>query len=168
MQTAEVVALKKQDLGESGIAIKRGLQVLADVLTYDITPNDVSAVYLQLKNVEDVLKDIGSLARDRLLAYIKQEGEPISEGGSLKARLGEYEVCAIIRSAGYDAKKVQQMLRSKGLDATAGCDTEIKYKPNPDKLEALVDTGRLTRDELKLCKVDPDYRVERPTRVSDE
>jgi len=168
MQTAEVVALVKPDPREDALRIRHGLEALANRLTYDIAPADAASVYTQLKGIEDILTDMGKLARDRLLAYVKSEGTQVTEGGSLKASFGNFEVSAIVRSAGYDAKKVQVMLRSKGLDATAGCDTEIKYKPNPDKLEALVSTGKMTAQELKSCKADVEYRLERPVRINHE
>lgn len=129
---------------------------------------EVAKLYGQLKAVEDGVKNMAMMAADQLKKYVLEEGVAVSEAGSLRAQFGAYEVEARPRNTGYDPAKVQLLLRRKGLDVTSGCDPDIKYKPNVEKLIGLVATDRLTPDELTSCKYDIEYNLQRPKQVVNE
>lgn len=148
--------------------LKRNLQTLAAVLSGPIEPAQVVGLFSQLKQLQDVISGMHDLTRDRLLAHVKEVGTKVTENGTLQARLGDYNIEATIRNTGYDPKKVQSLLRGAQLDVTAGCDVEMKYIPNPDKLEALVEAGKLSTNDLQACRFDPQYNLKRPVRVTEE
>ena len=148
--------------------LKKGLAALAEMLSGDITPPDLIKVFDQLKTYKDTVEDMEKLAKDRLLAYVREAGVRISEAGSLRAEVAGYSVEATVRNSGYDPKKVQVLLRSKGLGPEAGCDATVTYKPNVTKLDGLVIDGKLNATELEGCRFTPEYNLKRPTRTNDE
>ncbi len=165
MNTQETTALSPR---ETANIIKHGLQALAATLSGHIEPVQAVGIFSQLKQLEDVIEEMSKLTRARLLAYVQEEGVSISENGSLKAQFGEYEIEATVRNTGFDPAKVQALLRGKGMDVTAGCDQQITYKPNADKLHALVEMKRIASTELAACRFDKQFNLKRPVRVVQE
>lgn len=161
--TNEMIALAPREAGQN---IRKSLQAIAEVLSHgELLPAAATNVYGQLKQIEDAVKDMTSMARDRLLAFIREEGVKVTESGSLRAQFGGFEIEAKVRNTGFDPKKVQILLRQKGMGPEAGMDATITYKPNADKLNTLVRQAYLTAVELEACRFDVEYNLQRPTRV---
>jgi hypothetical protein len=148
--------------------LKTGLAALARVLSSQglTTPELVKAFDL-IKALEANLKDLEKTAKAQLLQYVRETGTRITEAGSLRATAGGYSIEATVRNSGYDPDKVQMLLRAKGLDVASGCDATVSYKPNPDKLSALVDGGRLTALEVENTRHSIEYNLKRPVKVDD-
>ena len=161
METTETQSLAVIETG-----LKQYMRSLAERLsTGALTAPEAAQLYGHLKMVEDGIKNMTGLAAEQLKAYVRQEGTRISDAGTLRAQLGAYEVEARVRNTGYDPSKVQLLLRRKGLAETAGCDAEIKYKPNAEKLNALVAEGRLAAADVQACHYDIEYNLQRPRQV---
>jgi hypothetical protein len=116
----------------------------------------------QLKGYEDALADVVGVARGKLLDIIKEQG---SGDSSLKLTVGGYEVSARPRKTGLDAKKLEALLRAKGIDPSSYMTTKVTYEVDPPRAEALVQLGKLTQDELNTCIPPLEYNLMRPKKV---
>lgn len=98
--------------------------------------------------------------RDRALMYLNVHGKKVTDKGTVETAVGEYLVRAIPTRTGYDPKKVEGMLRRRGLDPVAGMDPTITYRVNGPKLEELRAGGHITDGDLQSCKYSEGFRVE--------
>lgn len=112
-----------------------------------------------MKKFVEKLYDLG---RERTLKYLQEYGERFGSG-SLRAHVGDYKLEAVTTGTGYDDKKVEALLRTKGYDPSVGMDATITYKTNPEKL-----ARALSDNELSACKKEQAYRVNAPKLVNEE
>lgn len=169
-QTPEVlVSLTEQRLRE-------GLQAFATVLSLgEALPVPQKAQFFTLvKSLGKVFEENERALRNNLLEYIKSHGQPINENGSLEAQVEGYRLPANRTPPKYDDKKVEGMLRSKGIPVVAGMRSVEVYETDVVKLERLLTLepgtsyfGLVTLAELEACKTTEKWAVQEPKPVKE-
>ncbi len=102
--------------------------------------------------------DGGLLKFIRLMWPFVEPSRSFVEGWHLEARPQHGE-------GSIDHKKLEGLLRAKGLDPTHYMDTVITFKFNPDKVDTI--RTKLSQAELDTCKMQMSYAVQRPKRIND-
>lgn len=115
-----------------------------------------------LKGYEDAISDVAGVARGKLLDLLKEKG---SGESSLKLTVGDWELSARPRKTGLDAKKLEALIRAKGIDPTNYMTTKVTYEVDPARTELLIADGKLTQAELDTCVPPIEYNLMRPKKV---
>lgn len=137
---------------------------LSNIIT-NMTPEEQGPVFDTTKKVKEVAEYMYEVTRVRVLKYITEHGERKTEKGTLVAVVGGYALEAQPARTGVDSKKLEAMLRVKGLDPTVAMDAVVTYKVNNDKAVDAVARGVITEGELVACHYEASYRVMGPQKV---
>lgn len=133
------------------------------ILSQENLPAPVLAeTFDMLKGYADAIDDVAGVARSKLLDMLKEKG---SGESSLKLVVGDWELSARPRKTGLDAKKLESLLRAKGIDPTAYMTTKVTYEVDPTRTELLTRDNRLTQAELDTCVPPLEYNLMRPKKV---
>lgn len=133
------------------------------ILSQENLPVPVLAeTFDMLKGYEDALSDVAGVARGKLLDMLKEQG---SGESSLKLTVGEWELSARPRKTGLDSKKLEALLRAKGIDPAAYMTAKVTYEVDPTRTELLTRENRVTQDELNTCIPPTEYNLMRPKKV---
>jgi hypothetical protein len=141
----------------------KALTYMAAQLT-NAGPEASALITEELYKVEAIIESLKETARRRLTALVVASGEVHTEAGSKRLVVGEWELEARVRDTGLDARKVEQMLRSKSKPPEAGMDAVVTYKVNPSKLLVC----GLSEEEVNACKKEVSYTLQRPKRTGQE
>jgi len=133
------------------------------ILSQENLPAPVLAeTFDMLKGYEDAVSDVAGVARGKLLDMLKEKG---SGESSLKLTVGDWELSARPRKTGLDAKKLEAVLRAKGIDPTNYMTTKVTYEVDPTRAPLLIADGKLTQAELDTCVPPIEYNLMRPKKV---
>ena len=133
------------------------------ILSQDNLPVPVLAeTFDMLKGYEDAISDVAGVARGKLLDLLREQG---SGESSLKLTVGGWELSARPRKTGLDAKKLEALLRAKGIDPTMYMTTKVSYEVDPARVPLLTADGKLTQAELDTCVPPLEYNLMRPKKV---
>lgn len=133
------------------------------ILSQDNLPVPVLAeTFDMLKGYEDAVSDVAGVARGKLLDLLKEQG---SGESSLKLTVGGWELSARPRKTGLDAKKLEALLRAKGIDPTNYMTTKVSYEVDPARVPLLTADGKLSQAELDTCVPPTEYNLMRPKKV---
>lgn len=134
------------------------LQAYAAALS-NLTDEQVPTAFGTADELQKLSEDVRSRLRDRLLLYLQVNGQKTTEKGSVAADVGGFTVTAIPTRTGIDPKKLETLLRRKGIDVEAGMDATVAYKVNPEKVAKLLESGRLHEQDREACLYDKAFRV---------
>lgn len=151
MSDAIVPTVKKQ--------LMATLVSIADQLA-NLPAEQVPAAVQLMANGKALFEEAYSRFRDRAITQLKENGSPVGEKGSLTQQLGTWTMTAIRTRSGFDPKKVEALLRRKGLDPAAWMRTTLTYAVDDEKLANLKARPDVTAADMEGCKYDESYRIE--------
>lgn len=151
MSSSIILASERQQM-------QSALQSFASALS-KLTDEQVPAALDAVRQLNDLSEEMKDGLRVRAIQFLRSAGQRITDKGSLQTLIGGYRMTAIPTRSGLDPKKLEVALRRRGLDATAGMNPSITYKVDVDKVAALVDSGKLTQEDLTACQYDESFRV---------
>ncbi|UOF79708.1 hypothetical protein [Caudoviricetes sp.] len=151
MSDAIIPAVKKQ--------LMQALASVADQLS-NLPADQVPAAVQLMAGGKALFEEAYTRFRDRAISQLKESGTPIGEKGSLTQQLGRWTMTAIRTRSGFDPKKVEALLRRKGLDPAAWMRTTLSYAVDEDKLNNLRHRPDVTPADLEGCKYDESFRIE--------
>lgn len=144
------------------------LRAVADLLSMDLTPGAIGAIHAQLGAWEKNIKDLQSNTKQRLVALLKDKGQVVTNKGSRELLVDGYRIrCKPYRS-GVDPKKLEALVRAKGLDPEQIMQQVITYDLDPVKLGIAVEKKLISSDEAATCVYDESWTLETPKKVSEE
>lgn len=126
----------------------------------NLAPEQVPAALDMARQMKTLSEEVHNKLRDKLLEGIKVNGVRVTEKGSMQDTVGGFKVTAIPTRTGVDGKKLETLLRAKGLDPGIWMDQTISYKVNEGKLLQAAEKGKLTAADVESCRYDPAYRVQ--------
>lgn len=139
---------------------------MAHLLSLDLTPPALAGAFDTLKDWDDVVSDLIKSARERLLTLLKSDGEKTTDAGTLRLNVDGWALEARPQSTNYDAKRLEALLRAKGLSVDTYMTREVSYSVSPDGVARLLADGVATLDELNTTKPEARFNVMRPKKVS--
>lgn len=154
-------AFKKVDSLEAATAS------FADICTYvssligpDVPPENVADALATLKMVEKQAEAMNAYVRDAAIRLLKEKGQEVGEKGSRTLTAGNW-LLEMHRKNGTDPKKLEKLLREKGLDPEVAMTPTIKYSVNYTKL---TDLG-LSHDTMRDIAFDESWSLQSPKHV---
>jgi hypothetical protein len=105
--------------------------------------------HVLLKCVGGAIEARLKLLRDPLMAVVTAKGDIVGEKGMKKLTVGGSSVCVESRrSSAPDENKARTLLLAKGISLTEVFDEVKTLVFNPSKLDYLVQTGKVTKEEV--------------------
>lgn len=130
----------------------------------NLSDEQVPAAFDMTDQLRDMAEEVRTRLRDRILLYVQAKGRQLTDKGSMTAESGGFKLTAIPTRTGIDPKKLEALLRRKGIDPAVAMDATITYKVNMGKLA----TCSLTPGELTACSYDKAFRVQVDKQAASE
>lgn len=139
----------------------------AQILSLDAVSPKVLAETLQaLRDVKKILEDKNSglevLAKKRVEAYIKGHGKIATDKGSMSAEVDGLKLFMKPWRTGYDAKKVEALLRAKGKSPDTRMVQNISYSMPDEGTATFEKLKKELGDELESCRYEETWVVSTP------
>jgi len=134
----------------------------------NVADADLGQTMATVRQFGDVLEAAEASMKARILPYIKANGMTVTEKGSMRATINGYMLEAQPTRTGYDSKKVEALLRARGIEPETAMDAVVTYKVNEGKLADTVRSGAVSTDEAEATRYDLNYRVMVKKAASDE
>lgn len=114
--------------------------------------SDIVEIYIALNTLQKIIAARLSDIKPLLHEVAEQNGD-LTEKGSLQLYVGENRVIREKReSTAPDEEKLRALLETRGVDLDAVFDTIQTYILNPSKLQYIIDTGRIDKNEVVSLK----------------
>lgn len=165
-QVTSISKAKGNDLSTVTAAAKSVFVALATVVSEALAkPETYGPLFSLLKKTKETVEGLHNSMRDAIKEYTLANGEQTTEGGQLVATVGNWKLTLRPRAkpGTLDAKKVEGLLRSKGLNPDEWMDPTISYAVNEEKWQTLIQRKRVSADESTGCEKDLEYNVMAPT-----
>lgn len=124
-----------------------------------LTDEQVPAALDVVRQLVDLSDEFKNTVRTRAIQLLQAAGTKVTDKGSLQVLIGGYKLTAIPTRTGLDPKKLETVLRRRGLDPTAGMNPTVTYKVDQQKVDKLVAEGKLTQGDLEAATYEESYRV---------
>lgn len=145
-------------LADERRVMQQALQTFSSAMS-KLTDEQVPAALDMVKQLHELSEEMKDGLRARAIQFLRDVGQKVTDKGSLQTLIGGYRLTAVPTKTGLDPKKLEVALRRRGLDPTAGMNPTITYKVDIEKVAALMDSGKLTSDDIKTCQYDESFRV---------
>lgn len=147
------------DVTKAGFSnVQQALQAVARQLS-TLADEETPAVFEFFDTLAKMSEEQHQRVKDRLLLYLNVYGQQATAKGTMRCDVGGYEVQAIPTRTGVDAKKLEALLRARGIPVTDAMAEAKTYKVDAAKVAELVAMGKLSPDDLTRCGPDKSYRV---------
>lgn len=133
-------------------------------LAIEKVPGTLSLV----KSWKDALDVCEEQLKSRLLDLIATDGNVKTEKGSKELVVNGYKLTSRPWRTGIDAKKLETMLRARGLNVAKYMDAQVSYGVNESKLDLLLAEGGVDADELKTCEYPVKMVLMAPKKVDED
>ena len=147
-------------------SMNHALHSLARAAGNAVTPATVAPMYGLIAEWVEALEATKELLRSRIIDILEKDGEVVTDKGARSAELNGWHFEMRPQKTGPDSKKVEALLRAKGLSPAEWMDTDLKYKASTEKLAKAVGAGVLSEAEAQTCNYDLHYAVISPKKVS--
>lgn len=114
------------------------------------------------------LEQLEGFVKNRVLELVSKNGQLSGEKGSKVLKVGDYELPIRITRTGTDPRKLELLLRNRGLDVQIAMDMSITYRVNDSKIKECLSNGTLTTDDLTKCEYEKSYSVMPPRKAKPE
>lgn len=122
-------------------------------------------IYNECLDLLGVLEEIKESLRKRLIAAAVNLGQVTSEKGTRRTISGSYTIEIRPFRTGFDAKKVEAMLRARDLDPLEHMDAKVQFSVNEERLKKLSADCTVSQEQIDGCKYDTTWALQRPTRT---
>ncbi len=146
-----IARMNEEALTHASNDIDNALQTLVQALSEAKTPT-VMKVHSQLKEWATLLENVERMTKAMLVDEVTRLGTVTTEKGSRELVVGNKLLAIRPHKTGLDAKRVEALLRAKGLSVDELMDKKVTYILNDTRLASAVDNGELTKDELETCR----------------
>lgn len=164
----ESVALTKRYGQEDALAVQPtingALTQLAVILSQDdLAPETLASCMAVIRDANKALTDgLEKQAKVRMIALLKEKGSKKTDKGSLELEAGGWSIVMQPYRTGLDPKKLEGVLRAKGIDPAKWMTQTISYAVNTDKARQLLDKKILSADDVENCQFNESWTVKTP------
>lgn len=152
----------------SKAAFDAGLMLASEALSdRAITPAKLTETYELLYIYQKKLGVVLEIAKASMKKLVEEQGQQKEEGLSKSMVMGNYQVDIRPVNTKLDSKKVEALIRAKGIPIDKAMDQEISYKINESKLQELIIRKKMTADELESCRHELKYSLQPPKKIND-
>ena len=125
-----------------------------------LAPTEVAAAYETLYTVEKALERTMSMAKAHLVTLLKQQGEKVTDAGTLRMEYGGFTVEARPTRTGYDPKKLEALLSAKGQPLNRFMEQRVTYAVSDDGIKRALEQRVLTTAELDTVKYGESFSLQ--------
>lgn len=125
-----------------------------------LSDEQVPAALEMARELGKLSDETGEALKQRALLYLNVHGQQVTDKGSRQARVDGFLLKAIPTRTGLDPKKVETLLRRKGMEPSAHMRSTIKYEVDAERMDKLVMDGKLSTQDVEACRYDKSFRVE--------
>lgn len=140
------------------------LKAMAKTLSLELSPPMLADVYDQLTNWSTYMEQLVGNAKGRIKSAVLDQGRVTTEKGSRTLSMGGWDLSIRPHKTGTDGKKLEALLRAKGLDPGVAMRQTISYAPDAEKISAAIVAGKLTDADVAACAYDLNWAVQSPKR----
>lgn len=145
-------------LSDTKQELQTALRSFASALA-NLTDDQIPAALELARDLGKLAEETESQLKTRCLLYLNVNGHQVTDKGSTQANVGGYRVTAIPTRTGLDPKKLEVVLRRKGLQPADAMDATVTYKVNQQKVDKLVADGGLTNADITSALYDKSFRL---------
>lgn len=131
-----------------------------------LAPAVLAQTFQALRDIEKVLEDKSSglttIAKKRVIAYLKSSGRVTTEKGSMEAAVGGLTLSMHPSRTGFDPKKVEGLLRAKGKEPSGFMVAKVSYAMPEDDAVSMEKLRKVLGDELESCRYEESWTVNTP------
>lgn len=145
---------------EATAIVQRALMQFGQAIS-GVSDDDLGAMLTKAKAFTGVLEAAEGNLKRRIEALVRANGEKVTDKGTMRLAVNGYVYEAKPTRTGYDAKKLEALLRMNGVSPDQAMDAVVTYKVNEGKLSDVVLAGNtpLTEELLEQAKYDINYSV---------
>jgi hypothetical protein len=144
-------------------SISRALADVAQLLSNPLPPPVLGGVMRALRQAKsNIEKGLEPIAKQRLIAMVKEQGTAVTDKGTMEAIVEGWRFRMKPYRTGIDPKKLEKLIRAKGLNPDNYMSKVISYSFDETGANKLVDTKKMTADELESCHYEESWTVETP------
>jgi len=150
-----VAIVRAQPLPRLAVVSERitaALGALATALSADLAPVELGRVILVVKKIQDTSKALYENGRERMLQVVSTQGAVTTDNGTRALDVDGIHLEARPRSGGFDDRKIEAMLRAKGLSPEKWMLPTVTYSYDEGMMRQAVTAGSVTTDELEACR----------------
>lgn len=144
------------------------VEQIAGLLSTDLRPDQLASAQQQIKELTTALVVCEENVKKRLVAIALEEGTEATEKGTKRVTKDGWTWGVRPWRNTLDDKKVEALLRAKGLSVDTWMDKKVTYAANEDRLKDAVAKKKLTADEMETCRWDYKPVLETPKKVTEE
>lgn len=164
----DLVKHQEAAIVEAASKIDTALIEMASVLSVGtLAPETLTKVIQTVKTYEKAIEKLTEVYKARYLNHLKEKGVA-GETGTLTARVGAYTWEARVQSNKYDEKRIEALVRAKGMEPEDHMDAHITYKVNEAKLDKAIERGLLKREDVEACRAERRYAVQQPKLAKED
>jgi hypothetical protein len=169
-KVVQSITKREPDALASIEAIEKGSirlwQAFASQLS-NLTPEQYPHALQFIKVTEKLTEDAAKLLKPMVIELVKGQGNKATDLGTMRLNVGGFTLEIQPNSTGkLEEKKVEALLRAKGLDVETHMDAVVTYEVNESKLNAAMKAGRLSKDELDTCRKGESWKLMSPKKES--
>lgn len=150
----EMVPAQPQAINLAGI--KDGfvlqLKALSAVMSTPLTAPQKVELYDTLKDTSDGMKKLTDAAKALVVEEASKAGELVGDKGTKVARIGGFIAEVRYTGGGMDDKKLEALLRAKGIEPKKYMTEEVSYSVSEEKLAKALKAKVLSPEEVESCK----------------
>ena len=160
---------KRADAMTAGFgSVDLGFRKLAEAFSTALTVPQLGVAFRKLNEWTEDVKALREGARLQIIELLKKEGMQDADSTRRTLRAGELILAMRAHRTGYDPKKVEQLIRSKGYKPDLYMDAKVTFTVNEGKMDSAIKAGNFTPDELEACHYGESWTVENPSKVGDD
>jgi hypothetical protein len=125
---------------------------------------EAAPALVKLNSWLDSLTSLTKSVKQMISNVVQERGEKVTEKGGMAYSEGDWTMQIKPHRTGVDPKKLEARLRSKKADLDFYMDRTIVYTFNQSKLDAAVEAGVLSSEDVEACKHELTYDVMAPKR----
>lgn len=148
-------------LEEASTAFANICTYVSNLIGPDAPAANVANALATMKLVEKQSEAMKEYVREAAIRLLKEDGEEVGVKGT-RILLVENWHLEMHRKNGVDPKKLEKLLREKGLDPANWMTPTVKYSVDPVKCEELKKQGYLGLEEVLTLAFDESWAVQSP------
>jgi hypothetical protein len=145
------------------VMLKQGTSALAALASKDLAPPALGGLFGMVKQTAEAIEAVEKNLKERIIR-LAMATEPTTPNGARLLDCGAISIPLNPRNTGYDAKKVEALLREKKADVAKYMAQVVSYAIDETRLLSIVGDGVMTTDELELCRHELKFNVMRPVK----
>ena len=136
------------------------LEALSNALT-KVEPRELQDAWVLVKQVESAVEAMEAHLKQVIEGFVLEHGKDVGEKGGKQVVFPTGEMLRLrLHRTGVDSKKLEKLLRARGVDVETCMDARVSYAANTEKIDKAVAKGLLTAEDVASTYYDATWVVQ--------